>query len=156
MIVARKSNRAALRRRAELAKIHLAAKRLGLDDASYRAIVARVASGKTSSADLDQDERGALLDEFKRLGFAEGNTHRHSLDEFADGEPQHRLIRALWADCIERGLLRDGSERALNRFVRRTGGVDALRFCGPREANAVIEGLKAITNRAGYRGRERR
>ncbi|HLW69823.1 MAG TPA: regulatory protein GemA [Candidatus Binataceae bacterium] len=129
-------------RRAELGKIHVGKKRLGLDDTTYRGIIARVCDGKTSAAELDERERRALLDEFKRLGFREGASYTKSLDEFDDREPQAKLIRCLWADLAALGALRDPSEKGLRRLVKRVAKVDSLAWLGPQEANAVIEALK--------------
>jgi phage gp16-like protein len=136
----------------ELGKIHIGKKRLGLDDETYRLIIARVC-GKSSAAELDQAERGALLDEFKRLGFLEGGSYTTRLEDFQDREPQAKLIRALWADLEAFGALADASEKALMNFVRRVGKVDRIEWLTPLQANACIEGLKAMKARAGYKQR---
>ncbi len=134
------------RRRSELGKIHLARKGRGLDDAVYREILQRV-TGKSSAGDLDQAERGKVLDEFKRMGFREGNSHSKRLEDFDDSEPQARLIRCLWSDLHESGVVRDGSDRALQRFIKRTAKVDSIRWLGPHEGNAIIEALKSMKKR---------
>jgi len=138
-------------RRAELGKIHIGKTRLKLDDATYRGIIARICGGKTSAGDLDERERHALLDELKRLGFREGGSYTRSLDQFDDREPQAKLIRCLWADLAALGALRDSSEKALRRFVKRVAKVDSLTWLGPLEANAVIEALKAMKARCGHK-----
>ena len=57
-------------RRAALAKLHIGKKELGLDDDTWRAMVRRVSYGRTtSSADLKDLERDALLRELKVAGF---------------------------------------------------------------------------------------
>ncbi|HLW69811.1 MAG TPA: regulatory protein GemA, partial [Candidatus Binataceae bacterium] len=134
---------------------HVGKKRLGLDDTTYRGIIARVCGGKTSAGDLDERQRHALLDEFKRLGFQQSTSYTTSLDEFDDREPQARLIRALWADLSALGALRDPSEKALRRFVKRVAKVDSLAWLGPHEANAVIEALKQWRKRAAVTSRLR-
>lgn len=58
-------------RRAELAKIHLAKKQLGLDDETYRAMLWMVARVH-SAADLDDAGRQAVLDHLKARGFRGG------------------------------------------------------------------------------------
>jgi len=139
------------RRQVELGKIHIAKKRLNLDDATYRAIIARVCAGNTSAANLDQDERGKLLDEFKRLGFLEGGSYTKKLSDFNDREPAARLIRALWADLEAFGAIQDASEKALRNFVKRQTGKAALQWLTAVDANKVIEGLKAMKARAGFK-----
>jgi len=51
-----------------LAKIHIAKSQLGLDDETYRALLARVA-GVRSAKELSPRQIGAVLREFERLGF---------------------------------------------------------------------------------------
>lgn len=52
----------------KLAQIHIAKQQLGLSDDEYRAILARTA-GVSSSKDLTDRNVGAVLNEFRRLGF---------------------------------------------------------------------------------------
>lgn len=51
-----------------LAKIHIAKAQLGLDDDTYRALLARVA-GVRSAKELSPRQIGAMLAEFERLGW---------------------------------------------------------------------------------------
>jgi phage gp16-like protein len=51
-----------------LAKIHIAKQQLGLDDDTYRALLARIA-GVRSAKELTKRQVGAVLAEFERLGF---------------------------------------------------------------------------------------
>lgn len=51
-----------------LAKIHIAKAQLGMDDETYRAILARVA-GVRSAKDLSPRQIGAVIAEFVRLGW---------------------------------------------------------------------------------------
>lgn len=55
-------------RQANLAKIHIAKKAIGLDDDTYRTLLARVA-GVTSAKDLNPRQVSAVLAEFQRLGW---------------------------------------------------------------------------------------
>lgn len=54
--------------RADLAKIHIAVKELGMDDASYRALLKRVA-GVDSASKLGVMTVGKVLAELQRLGW---------------------------------------------------------------------------------------
>lgn len=56
------------RRTAALSKIHIAKKDLGMDDETYRALLARVA-GVRSAKDLNPRQVSAVLAEFQRLGW---------------------------------------------------------------------------------------
>lgn len=51
-----------------LAKIHIAKQQLGLDDDTYRALLARIA-GVRSAKELSPRQVGAVLAEFERLGW---------------------------------------------------------------------------------------
>jgi len=131
------------RRRKEIAKIHIAKKRLGLDDDNtYRAFLMRVA-GTSSAAELNQEQRSRVLDAFKACGFREGHIQIAKLEDFDDPEPQMRLVRALWADLAALNALGDASDKALRSFIKRTAKADSIRWLGPHEANKVIEALKA-------------
>jgi len=56
-------------RRVKIAQIHVAKKQLGMDDDSYRDLLARIA-GTRSAIHLDPAGMRAVLAEFERLGFA--------------------------------------------------------------------------------------
>lgn len=51
-----------------LAQVHIAAKELGMDDDTYRALLARVA-GVPSAKQLNARQLKQVLDEFRRLGW---------------------------------------------------------------------------------------
>jgi phage gp16-like protein len=130
------------RRRAALAKIHIAKQRLALCDASYRDLLRRVA-GVESAAALDQRGIDRVLAEFRRLGFADGRRRYPA-------RPQARMIRAVWADIVRLGIDAADPEAALGAFIRRQtvtpaspAGVDDVQFLDSRQANRVLEGLKA-------------
>ncbi len=123
-------------RNSRLAKVHIAKKQLGLEDAGYRELLRRV-TGKHSSADCTEAELDLLLVEFKRLGFEpQGNaTAPRAEKEYV------RMIYALWSGL--KPYLRDHSQVALRIFVKKMTGVDKPDWLGPEDANDVIEGLKA-------------
>lgn len=125
-----------------LAKLHIARKELRLSEADYRAALAR-ATGKTSAAALDDGEREKALAEFRRLGW-KGKPTRNSVDR-----PHVGKIVALWRAAAQDGAIRDGSDAALRAFVERQTGVGAPQFLNPKQANAVIEAIKAMRARQG-------
>lgn len=131
----------------DLAKIHIAKKDLGLDDATYRALLARVA-GVSSARDLDATGRAAVLRELRRGGWtpkAPRAVHTRPLA----GAPQARKIRALWLSLHDAGVVRDPAEAALAHYVRRHTGVEALQWLDVHQAGRVIEHLKKWAARAG-------
>lgn len=135
------------RRRSEIAKIHIAKKALGLDDATYRDIIERVSCETfgqkpvRSAKLLNSEGRKRLIEEFKRLGFRDA-PGRGARAERLERDPMERKIRACWLDMKNAGALDDASEAALRAFVNRMTGRAAMRFLSVDEANLVIESLK--------------
>lgn len=85
--------------KAVIGKIHIAQQQLGMDDESYRALLARVA-GVRSAKELNSKQAGNVLREFERLGFkpkpsskAKGKPHN-----FSQMPEQIRKIEAQLAD----------------------------------------------------------
>ncbi|MEW6490730.1 MAG: regulatory protein GemA [Thermodesulfobacteriota bacterium] len=129
-------------RRALIAKAHLAAAQLGLDEETRRAVQAQV-TGHASCAGMSVPELERLLTHYRGKGW----TARPSGAARAQRQaafPQARLIRALWLELRDLGELRDASEGALRSYVRRITGVAALEWLAkePQKARQVIETLK--------------
>lgn len=137
-------------RNARLAKVHIAVKDLGLDDATYRALLARLFNGKTSSKDLSEAQLDALLEHFKSLGFkpARSQPRRAGNRKMASGEVPRKL-RALWLSLYHLGAVRDPREEALAAYVKRTTGVEALQWLDVQSGSNAVEGLKKMAERAG-------
>lgn len=64
-------------RRPMIAKLQIAKQQLGMDDADYRAMLARIASGKRSSTQLTRAELDMALREMARLGFVQKPAQKH-------------------------------------------------------------------------------
>ncbi|WHS58644.1 regulatory protein GemA [Pseudomonas sp. G2-4] len=119
------------RRNANLSKIHIAKKDLGLDDETYRALLNRVA-GVKSAKDLGPIKVVAVLAEFERLGWKPkakpagraapnvapdkqkliGKIQAFMADakrpwEYADGMAKRmfKVDRVEWLDCQQLGSL---------------------------------------------------
>lgn len=117
--------------------------RLGLDEDTYRDILAAHSNGKRSAKDLDVFELEAVVKHLRKAGFtptkpaSAAPRERRALDTSAEASK----ARALWLWLHQVGIVRDPSEAALAAFVRRTNGVDDLRWA--RRKDWTIEGLKA-------------
>lgn len=122
-------------RQADLAKIHIAKKELGMDEAAYRAMLRNVA-GVDSAARLDESGRDRIIDHLKRLGFRPRPAH----PTITPG--QYRKIRMLWLDLHAVGLVRDPSEKAMRKYIKRMTGVEQPGRLSVEEAILVIETLK--------------
>lgn len=88
-------------RHVQLGRIHQARKQLGLDEATYRALLQRV-TGLASSADMTSAQRNDVLREFARLGFkqAEAGARKRVFAGRPKGDlsPMLRKCEALLAD----------------------------------------------------------
>lgn len=124
-----------------LAKIHVAKKQLGLDDADYRAVLQR-ATGKASAGAMTEPERLQALAAFEKLGFKPKSRP-------AGRAPHVKHIYALWGDLQKRGAVARGPKGApaLRAFVKRQTGAAAPEFLTPVAAASVTEALKSWVER---------
>lgn len=122
---------------AMLAKIHIARKELGLQEAEYRALLQRVARVE-SAKDLSDRAAAAVIAEFKRLGWEPRESKRPPAER-ADV----RKIYALWC-ALQPGAL---DREALRAWVKRRFQVSAPEFLKPPQAREAIEQLKAWQKR---------
>ncbi len=128
--------------KAYLAKIHIAKKELGLDDDSYRDIMARICAGKTSAKELTIKEADAVIDEFKRLGW---KPKRKGSFKKAD-DPQVRLIYALWGLLKKKGAVQAQTPHAFCEVILDKQGyysASRVEWIKERESiNHIVEVLK--------------
>jgi len=134
--------------------IHVAKRQLALDDDSYRALLAGAAGGKTSCAAMNEPELEAVLDAMQQAGFKRRvNPAKKRRLSPAAGTPvkvaEIAKIRAIWITMARHGVVRDGSETALNSYVKRQTsrsngvGVAEVAWLDEPLANQVLEALKA-------------
>ncbi|QCI65541.1 gp16 family protein [Phreatobacter stygius] len=132
-------------RRALLAKIHIARRDLGLDEASYRALLA-AETAKHSAADCDRAELARVVARFERLGWR-SKVGGGMAGPTASAKRHVRKVFALWTDLGRLGALDDGSRSALGAFVKRMAGVDEPEWLDVAGATGVTEALKAMRAR---------
>jgi phage gp16-like protein len=87
-------------RNLQLSKIHIAKKDLGLDDETYRALLARVA-GVRSAKDLNPRQIGAVLAEFTRLGWESSPAKKHGRKTPAVALDRTKLVGKIEAFLAE-------------------------------------------------------
>lgn len=122
-------------RKADLALIHVAKKSLQLEDDAYRAILVNV-TGKSSSAALNAQERQAVLDRFKKVGFkvVKNNAGRP--------KPEAAPQRAALIDKIEAQLsVAKLPWSYADGMSKRICGVDRIEFCQPEHLVKIIAAL---------------
>lgn len=139
---------AAQRRRALLAKVHVAKKQLQLSDDDYRAVIFRI-TGHVSAGDCSEAELAAVVEEFGRKGFSAKARVPASGPRPAD-HPAARKARALWISLHQLNAIANPSEQALEAFARRQLGVAKLQWADQSLSYRLIEALKAIGARHGW------
>lgn len=130
---------------------------LGLDEETYRELLAQQ-SGKRSAAELTIQELDKVLVTMKAAGFKptvkrpvkETTSKRLSPARGTQVKTAEiGVIRAVWITMHRHGLLRDGSETALNHYVARQTvrlnkgiGVAEVAWLSEELAYPVLESLK--------------
>lgn len=127
--------------------IHVGKTKLGLDDELYREVL-ESCTGKTSSKDLTIQQLEAVLNRFKQLGFEVESKEKTGVANLAD-DAQSKLIRHLWLQLHSAGQVRNGSEKALAKFVENKVGVSALQFLSTKSAEMIITHLRQWCKRCG-------
>lgn len=104
--------------------IHIAKSQLAIDEMSYRAMLRRI-SGKDSTKEMVAPELMNVLYELEQKGFrvrsSAARNGRSKSPATANAKVRHDIahkIRAVWITMFNDKIVRDGSEQALNAFVR--------------------------------------
>ena len=137
-----------------IAAIHVIKSKLQLTDADYRTLLQSLTK-KTSTKDMTDKERQAVRDHLQnlgeRMGVVKPGRRRAPARTFAqakaEASPRERKVWALWHQLHRDGLVDNPSAAALNAWVKRQVGVDALRFCTGPQLDTLIEALKAWGDR---------
>lgn len=119
--------------------IHVAKTKLGLDDEIYRDIL-KSTTGKDSSKLLTPAQLEAVLDRLKQLGFTV-ESNKTGVKNLAS-DAQSKLIRHLWLQLYHAGQVKNGSEKALAKFIENRVKVSALQFLSTESADMVINHLR--------------
>ena len=132
--------------------IHVLKGKLRLSDDDYRALLIQL-TGHSSSKAMTQPQRRTVREHLQRLaarmGIEQPATRQRPLPDaqFAQAKaaasPRERKVWALWHQLHRDGLVDNPSAAALNAWVKRQVGVDALRFCTGPQLDTLIEALKA-------------
>lgn len=126
--------------KAQMQKIHIAKKELGLSDELYRDIL-HVNFKAGSSKELNTVQAARLLDIFAAKGW-QAKRGKESGKSPRYEDRQHRKILAMWITLHQAGVVRSGSDKALQAYVKRQTGIDNLKWCDGGECHKLIESLK--------------
>lgn len=135
------------RHRGLQAKIMVAKKQLQLAEDDYRQILADE-TGKTSSRDCSVSELEAVVRRLQGLGF------RPVPAKGSKGAAQHKLARkarAMWISLHHLGAVRNPSDKAMEAFACRQLGCERLVWAKQSHGFKLIEALKAMAEREGWR-----
>lgn len=134
-------------RRVLIAKIHVAKKEMGLLDDDYRQMLLDV-TGRTSSADCNVGELRAMVEAMKAKGFQP----KKGTPKAADS-PFATKARAMWISLYHLGAIDNPSEQALEAFARRQLKCERMQWANQAQAYKLVEALKAIADRHGWKQR---
>jgi len=127
-------------RRRELAKIHIAKKALGFDDALYRDMLWSIARVR-SAAELDAHGRAAVLEHLEARGWRADKPKAPSSKNLGK-EPLLRKIGALLADSRRPWVYAHSLARHMYR-------VDRVDWCRPHQLRGIIAALSKDAARHG-------
>lgn len=121
-------------KQAELAKIHIAKKELGLDDDTYRALLMQL-TGFSSSKELNAFERRKVLEHMKKAGFKGQHPGKpHNLPSGSSRSARLGKIEALLADGKKPWAYAAGMAKHMYQK-------DRLEFCSDDELTGIITAL---------------
>ncbi|WP_299001749.1 gp16 family protein [uncultured Shewanella sp.] len=139
--------------------INIAKQQLNIDEYVYRAML-KSCAGKDSLRAMSLGELEQVLTHFKQKGFT---PYKSPSKQTATGRLSPKggkakvaeidKIRAIWITMFKQNIVRDGSETALDSYVRRMSarlnitndiakGVDSVAWLNPEQAYKVLESLK--------------
>ena len=131
-------------RKTQLAKIHMAAKQKGLDEATYRALLVRI-TGKDSAAKMTAEERALVIAEFVRLGFKD--VQRAGRKRQWPGQPKNldevpmlRKVHALLADAKRPWAYAHNTAKQMY-------GIDRVEFLNQHQLHLLVAALQVDANR---------
>ena len=132
-----------------LAKIHIAKTQLGLDDDTYRALLARVA-GVHSAKDLSPRQVGRVLAEFERLGWKPKAAAKGKAQGRAAPNPaaeRKKLVGKLTAQLTEAGRPWEYADALALRMFK----VERVEWCDTDQLYRLVAAVAYDAKRHGRR-----
>mgnify|MGYP000925851693 CR=1 FL=1 len=135
--------------RGQIKAIHALKSKLGLDEGTYRSMLS--AYGVKSSKELSWRQAEELIADLRVKAGQPSDRREAPRKRYADmgrrpgmaTGAQCRLIEAMWAQ-VSRTAPGEAREAALNKFIKRIAGVEALRFLKALDVQRVIRALEGM------------
>lgn len=137
-------DRANQHRRAMIAKINVARQQLNMAEDDYRQGLMDT-TGEVSLRACSDRQLERMLDWLKGKGF------RALPGKKAARHPMALKARAMWISLYHLGTVHNSSEQALEAFAKRQLGCDRLDWARQSDGYRLIEALKAMAVRDGWR-----
>jgi phage gp16-like protein len=129
---------------ADYAKINIACKELGLDKSQL--ISDRYK--KESSKYLNHAQLADLYKHFRALGWKVKRKKNGKASPIYN-DKQRRKVVALWITLADEGVVKNRSNQALQRYVKRMTKVADLKWCDSGHCNILIDSLIQWAKREG-------
>jgi phage gp16-like protein len=143
-------DRSAQHRRAMLAKINIARHQLGMLEDDYRQLLFDT-TGRISLRECDDRQLDRMVEAMKAKGF---RPLPKKGGKPAAQHPMARKARALWISLHQLGVVHNPSEHALEAFAKRQLKCDSLVWARQSDAFRLIEALKDMGEKKGWRQRD--
>ncbi|AIN15263.1 Mu-like prophage protein gp16 [Yersinia pseudotuberculosis] len=132
--------------RSQLVKlIHVAKRDRRLDDDTYRQLLIKYTE-LDSTKYMEVKQLQQVMNAMKSLGFRVKSKLR-TAEQCKSADKQSAMIRGIWLELADRGVIRDRSDRAMNAFIYRCTGIGRLEWISSQQSSQVIEQLKKWRNR---------
>ena len=127
--------------------VHIGKRELQLRDEAYRNLLEEV-TGQRSSRGLNDFKLSKVVDRMKKMGFVPISKSNPKPKPRRTRASESEKVRAIWITMYKQGFLRNGSDQALDAYVKRMTskinglGVDQLSWLNSDQAYYVLEVLK--------------
>lgn len=132
-----------------IAAIHVLKSKLALTEDDYRALLIAL-TGVDSCKRMSPLQLAAVRTHLQKLAEKLGVAKPASgvATSIARATPKERKVWAMWNALGRAGKLDNPSPQALQAWVKRQVGVEAVRFCNGGQLDELIESMKMWSKRA--------
>lgn len=140
------------RRKNGIKAIKACVRQLGIDDATYRTMLASI-TGKTSATLLSLAEQGAVLDHLKRSGAGTPTAKARDGGRKRVTPPKDKtaLMAEIhgWLSEMQRVTGKSYTLKYADAIAKRNGWADAVDFCSPHDLHLVVGALARTARHLG-------